>query len=165
MNLVPFIIHGAKFLAVAVEAQKKWGVGNIIEGKGIILSMIGMSVVFCGLLVLATMLFFLEFFVDAGKKIAKRIRRILTPGVKSGQESGEEEKSQKKMTGEEATAACMALILYHRLHMDEQRQKITFQSALTPLSPWALSGKVRQLGGKPLPHTVPTRHIFDKRCL
>ena len=144
MNFTNLLISGAGFLAEAAETGKRFSFDNVIEGKGLTLTLIGMSVVFCGLLSLFVVLFFLESIVDIGKKFFTGISNLFKPAEEKEkiQEAEGNGKDTKKMTGEEAAAVCMALILYHRLHMSEQRHRITFETAMKPLSPWALSGKV-----------------------
>ncbi|MCD4783461.1 MAG: OadG family protein [Candidatus Eremiobacteraeota bacterium] len=130
-------------LAQAADQSNKSGIQNIIDGQGPTLSIIGMSVVFSGLIVLFFVLFFLEKVINMGRRMLKKVSGLWRKD--NGKEEIIRDKEGKRITGEEAAAICTALILYHRLHMDEQRQKITFGSTLRRLSPWALSGKVRQM--------------------
>jgi len=158
-------IHLANLLPVLAQAadqSQKWGFKNVIEGNGPTLSIIGMSVVFSGLIVLFLVLFYLERAIDIGRYIIKKISGLWKKDT--GKEEIIRDKEGKRITGEEAAAICTALILYNRLHMDEQRQKITFGSAIKRLSPWALSGKVRQFGYLPPEYTYkqPQRHRFSK---
>lgn len=139
-------IHLANILSILAQTTDQFwksGIQNIIDGKGPTLSIIGMSVVFSGLIVLFIVLFSLEKVIDVGKRLLKKISGLWRKD--SVKEEIIRDKEGKRITGEEAAAICTALILYHRLHMDEQRQKITFGSTLKQLSPWALSGKVRQM--------------------
>lgn len=137
-------LNGSGFLAQAADAVKKTGMQNVYDGQGFPLTLIGMTVVFCGLVILWGVLSYLETFENWGRKIMKFISDLLKPGEKKSEETKEESgKKLRKMTGEEAAAVSMAIILYHRLHMSEQRQRITFDSGIRLLSPWAISGKVQ----------------------
>ncbi len=144
MTWISIFLNGSGFLAEAAETTKKIGIDNIYEGQGFPLTIIGMSVVFCGLVVLWGVVSYLETLVDIGRKLFKSISGMMKPGEKITDEAKEEpDKKTRKMTGEEAAAVSMAVILYHRLHMSERRQRITFDSGIRLLSPWAISGKVQ----------------------
>lgn len=131
-------------MSQAADAVKKTGMQNVIEGQGPALTVIGMSVVFAGLVVLWGVVSYLETFVDIGRKIFKSITGIFKPEDRKTDEANEEPgKKTRKMTGEEAAAVSMAIILYHRLHMSDRRHRITFESGIRPVSPWAISGKVQ----------------------
>ena len=111
--------------------------------QGAVITVLGMSIVFSGLLLLFLVVYFMKDIVELAKKTANSFM-----GRSSSKESAESTKDQKpvkSMTGEEAAAICMALILYQKLHMDEGQQRITFESPAEAVSPWALSGKVRHL--------------------
>lgn len=114
--------------------QVMGGVDAVHEGGGLKYTFLGMSVVFSGLLILCMVLYFLAYLLANRHKIFSRF----TPK----QEEKAEEK--KPLTGEEATAISLAIILYHRMHMEDRRQKLTMRSELKMLSPWALSGKIRR---------------------
>jgi Na+-transporting methylmalonyl-CoA/oxaloacetate decarboxylase gamma subunit len=107
---------------------------NLVKGRGLELALIGMSVVFSGLVLLTISLFLME-------RIMKWHSGRTTPSNGTDGKTSPLTKEDKVMTGEEAAAIFTAIILYHRLHMDEHRQRITFQQSVRPLSPWALSGK------------------------
>ena len=144
MTWISIFLNGSGFLAEAAETTKKMGLQNIYDGQGLPLTIIGMSVVFCGLVVLWGVVSNLENLVDIGRKIFKSISGMLKPGDKKDEETKEEsDKNVRKITGEEAAAVSMAVILYHRLHMSDRRQRITFDSGIKLLSPWAISGKVQ----------------------
>ncbi len=115
------------------------GVKAIKEGGGISLTIMGMAVVFTGLIVLTIVLYNLERVIHKLKKWHKHLSS-------SGEEVQETEEAPP-LTGEEAAAISMAIILYHRMHMTERRERLTAQSELKKLSPWALSGKIHRTGG------------------
>ena len=144
MTWISIFLSGSVFLSQVADAVKKMGMQNVIDGQGPILTIIGMSVVFSGLVVLWGVVSYLETLVDIGRKIFKSIAGIFKPEDRKTNEAKEEPgRKIRKMTGEEAAAVSMAIILYHRLHMSERRQRITFESGVRPVSPWAISGKVQ----------------------
>jgi len=114
---------------------------DIFGDLGINLALVGMMIVFLGLILLTLILYNFEPLINKSKSI---IRDILESGKK---EEEREEKPAQRMTGEEAAAVSMAIILYHRMHMTEHRERLTAQSELKKLSPWSLSGKIHYKGG------------------
>lgn len=117
-----------------VTGQAQGGVNAIHEGEGLKYTYLGMSVVFSGLLTLCLVLYLLGYIIGNKNKI-----------LSSFKPKSEEKPDEKKpLTGEEATAISLAIILYHRMHMEDRRQKLTMRSELKMLSPWALSGKIRR---------------------
>lgn len=144
MTWISIFLNGSGFIAEAADTAKKMGMENVYEGQGFPLTIIGMSVVFSGLVVLWGVVSYLETLVDIGRKFFKSIGGMFKPGDKKTDEAKEEpDKKARKITGEESAAVSMAIILYHRLHMSERRQRITFDSGIKLLSPWAISGKVQ----------------------
>ena len=128
--------------AAQPSAQKTaGGFKAILEGGGDKLALMGMVVVFSGLVVLTLVLYGLPGFIRGSRNL---IDSVFSPG-KVIQETTQNEE-QPQMTGEEAAAISMAIILYHRMHMAERRQKLTMRSELKMLSPWALAGKIQRTG-------------------
>lgn len=112
----------------------------IIQGDGGRIALLGMMVVFSGLIILTLVLYNLE-------RVVKFFKNLDL--FKSKEPAGEKFESVSdvsRMTGEEAAAICTAIILYHRMHMAERRQKLTMKQELKKLSPWALSGKIHRTG-------------------
>lgn len=136
---LPNLIVSNPILALSWKA----GLENISKGDGVTISIIGMSVVFSGLIVLNFVLILLGKVEDFIKKIPEFFKNLTKSKEKVEELPVKAE--PKQMTGEEAAAICMALIIYQRIHQDEANQRITFDSALRPLSPWGLSAKVQNL--------------------
>lgn len=111
--------------------------------QGAVITVLGMSIVFSGLLLLFLVVYFMKDIVELANKMANSF--LGRSSSKDSAEGIKDQKPVKSMTGEEAAAICMALILYQKLHMDEGQQRITFESPAEAVSPWALSGKVKHL--------------------
>ena len=109
----------------------------VAQGGGWKLTVLGMLVVFAGLVVLTLIFSHMERIIGFFKARIQSLKPIL-------KDKKDEPVQEKQMTGEEAAAACLALALYQRMHMEERRQILTMKSELKLLSPWALSGKIHR---------------------
>ena len=135
-------------------AVTKSGIDNVIEGNGINLTILGMSVVFSGLLTMTIVLNLLEGSIQGMKKLIDSLSRTFAPKETQSKESGEREEQKAKispveskpaiMTGEEVVAICTALVLHHRMYLDTQKEILTWKGKgrLNTLSPWTLEGRI-----------------------
>jgi Na+-transporting methylmalonyl-CoA/oxaloacetate decarboxylase gamma subunit len=130
-SFLPSAAEGVFFTALG-------GFKAVVDGGGLKLTLLGMMVVFSGLVVLTILFANLERMVNGARKLTQGL------SAPAGKEREEPEEEKKQMTGEEAAAACLALALYHRMHMEERRHILTIKSEIKMLSPWALSGKIHK---------------------
>jgi Na+-transporting methylmalonyl-CoA/oxaloacetate decarboxylase gamma subunit len=133
MSYLLMLLNGFNFFA----QQFTWEA--VVNGRGLELTFVGMSVIFSGLLTLTLILTYLENIIN----LARKIMMFLSGKKKSTEVSATNlSADQKALTGEEAAAICSALALYHKMHMSDNREILTVKSELRMLSPWALSGKI-----------------------
>ncbi|MBN1114771.1 MAG: OadG family protein [Oligoflexia bacterium] len=90
--------------------------------SGIELAVLGLLVVFSGLLVITLLLYAATAFINKKFKI---------PGMQSGH--GQDE----YITSDVAVAIAAALYLYGIMHEDELQRLLTIQKVTVPFSPWA----------------------------
>ncbi len=125
----------------AVQTKTIGGLDAISKNHGDKLTLLGMVVVFSGLVILTLVLYSLPGVI---KYIRNIHESIFSP--EKARKQTPDTNEQPHITGEEAAAICTAILLYHRMHMADRRQKLTMRSELKMLSPWALAGKIQRTG-------------------
>jgi len=137
------------FVLMSAAASKS-GIEGIIEGNGINLTILGMSVVFSGLIVMALVLNFLEGAVKGVKKLFTSLSSSLNKKEEEGEVKGSPSESEhsasSSMTAEEVVAICTALVLHHRMYLDTQKEILTWKGKgrLNTLTPWTLEGRIHR---------------------
>lgn len=104
---------------------------NISEGRGFLIALIGMTIVFCGLVLISLVIRLMIHFLEDRKQ-------VIEPAKKT------EKSVSEKLTEEELLAIVTALNL-SSIYIEGERQRLTWEASQLDQSSWSVTGRVQTL--------------------
>ncbi len=137
---------------LTLELKRLEGWENVVEGRGISSSVIGMLIVFSGLTTLYIVLLYIHRFLKKFPQIreARRIRREKRAKVKQpstmtvSTSKGDvtiKQTGKKPVDNQIAAAICLSVYMNQKILGEAEKQILTWKKYHKPYSPWSISGK------------------------